>query len=209
MGDATACGVALAAISRQVGQQIIHGGIFGHVDQRPAFPAKGHQAGIAQMGEMERQSRRGQAQAFPDPAGRHPFGSRPHQQSEHIEAGFVGEGSQGGDDIRFLHISTLVEKWSVVNLVAGSAGTLRTKRNDNAVAVNQHHRAVYLLGVGAGAVALRLGRAPWRYPLALTTNYALVPNVVRPCTLCWSIGLRALSSPQILQNVTIIFGFLP
>ncbi len=51
--DAAACRVALAAIFRQVGKQIIHGGIFGRVDQRPAFAPEGDKASVPKLVQVE------------------------------------------------------------------------------------------------------------------------------------------------------------
>src|SRR5271165_968140 len=88
-GDAASRSVALAAVLGEVGEQAIHRRIFRRVDQRAAFAAALHQAGLLQVIEMKGERRGWKAQALPDMPCGHPVRSSLNEQPEDIEARFL------------------------------------------------------------------------------------------------------------------------
>src|SRR3989344_777834 len=109
-------GGALAAVLGQVGQQVVHGGKRGAVDQVAALALLAHQARVGQLLEVERQRVGRNAQLLGQPAGREPLLARHHQGAEHPQAHFLGQGGEGSDDIGFLHGSIIQQKLKYRNI---------------------------------------------------------------------------------------------
>jgi hypothetical protein len=89
--DAAACRVSLTAIFRQIGEQIIHGGIFGRVDQRPAFTAERDEASVAELVQVERKAIRRHPKPLGDLTSGQTVSACLNEQPEHIKAGVLGE----------------------------------------------------------------------------------------------------------------------
>lgn len=99
-----------AAVLGKEGEQGVHGGIDRGVDEGSPFPRERHQPRIFQFLEVESESGGGQPKFLADLAGREAILASLDQQPIDIEAGFLGEGSQGCNGFLFLHISTLLEQ---------------------------------------------------------------------------------------------------
>ncbi len=102
-------GVALAAVRREVGQQVVHHGIFGRVDQGPALTAEFDQMRMLELVQMKGQRCTRQPEPVANLSRGHPLRTGLDQKPENIEAGFLREGRQSGDGIYFLHISIYME----------------------------------------------------------------------------------------------------
>jgi hypothetical protein len=92
-----------------IGEQSAHRRIFGAVDERAAFAAACHQAGLFDVVEMKRERGGGQAQALPDLPSRHSLWPASNEQPKHVETGFVRECRQGSESVSFVHISRIID----------------------------------------------------------------------------------------------------
>ena len=107
--DAAARRITLAAIFRQVSEQIIHGRIFRRVDQRSAFTTESNKTRVAELVQMERKAVRRDPKPLGNLPGGQPISPGLNEQPEHIETRFLCERGQRGDGIRFFHNSNIVE----------------------------------------------------------------------------------------------------
>ena len=109
VGDAASGGGALAAILRQIGEQRVHDGISGRIDQGAALPAEGHEIGVLELVQVERQRRRRKPEPLADLSRGQPLRAGLHQQPEDIEARLVGERDKGRDSGHLFHSSNILE----------------------------------------------------------------------------------------------------
>jgi hypothetical protein len=103
---------SLTALVRQVGEERAHGGEVGRVDERAPVAADPHQAGLAELLQVERERRGREAEGAGDRAGGEPAIPGPHEQAEHLEPALLGEGAERADYVLVRHhFSIIMEIW--------------------------------------------------------------------------------------------------
>jgi hypothetical protein len=83
--------MALAAVLGDVSEERVHAAIIGSVTDRSTLACCSHEAGPAQLRQMEGQSRCRDFESLGDRTGGHTFRTFPHQQSENGEPSFLGQ----------------------------------------------------------------------------------------------------------------------
>ena len=114
-------GRAAAAIFGKVGDELVHRGEVGAVDQRAALPLRLDQPGALQLGEMERQAAVGQVERLSDAARGHALPAGLDEQPEQSEAMLLRQSGKTGDHRvrlhRHPHVSINVEmSWAVLRV---------------------------------------------------------------------------------------------
>ena len=92
-------GMAAAAVLEQEGHDLAQPVEVGAVDDRAAAALGADEAGPGQDAEMRGHGVVRDGQLPGDVAGRQAVGLVLHQQPEHVEAGRLGEGREGEDDV--------------------------------------------------------------------------------------------------------------
>lgn len=106
---------ALAAVFREIREQIVHCGIVRHVIDEAAFLAPADQADPAEVGKMKRERRRRNREFLADRARTYTPRSGLHQQSEYGQSRFMPKGGQAARGDVYFHVSSIVELIDAVN----------------------------------------------------------------------------------------------
>jgi hypothetical protein len=97
--------IPAAAIFGEVGQQLVHGSVFGRVDELAAEPALRDEAGMYELLKVEGKRRRQDTKAIGDHTGRQACRPLRYQQPEHIKPRFLCERPKRGDRAFLLHLA--------------------------------------------------------------------------------------------------------
>jgi hypothetical protein len=103
-GSGRAAGRArFTAIFGKVEEEIIHRPRLGGVEHLPPETALGNEPGVRQVREVERERGRDNAEPFGNNTRRKTLGSGGDQQTEELQARFLGKGAERGDRTLLIH----------------------------------------------------------------------------------------------------------
>jgi hypothetical protein len=85
----------LTAVLHQEIEELLHPRVVGRVDDRSPLPPAGHETGVAQLGDVERQRIGRYPETLRELSRGEPGGPLAHEDPEELEAGRLGEGGKG------------------------------------------------------------------------------------------------------------------
>lgn len=103
---------ALAAMLGQVADQAVHVTVLGAVDQVAALLLDGNEASVGQFLQVEGQGIAGHAELIGEDAGRASFRPGDDQGAEYTQSLRVGQRTQGGNGLIFIHYSMIQQLWN-------------------------------------------------------------------------------------------------
>lgn len=141
LGATGRTGLAHAAMSTQVGQQIVHLPEGRSIVKMATFPLGAHQVGMDQFLQMERECRGRNVEHRRQRARCHACRTRTHQRAEDSQPGLLRQGGECSDSAFFIHDSKFIEILGGVKLSFAPIGAQVRRPVDPAREVRSRSRS--------------------------------------------------------------------
>jgi hypothetical protein len=108
----------MTAVRGQVSDERLHRRINRRVNDGAALSARSHQAGVFELGQVERERRRRQTEPLADFACGQALGPALDQQAENVKSRLLGKRGQRFDGLRILHLSGTMEVFNTTAILS-------------------------------------------------------------------------------------------